>query len=92
MATSEFWALSARAPAAADPLYEITDPYLAFWSAVLREDADLVEGGQDRAAQQRVHQRWQAHLGRVFEEAAREHAVQLVQSGELPAQLTVGRW
>ncbi len=59
---------------------------------MLREDADLVDGGQGRAVQQRVRERWQAHLGRVFEEAAREHAVQLVQSGELPAQLTVGRW
>ncbi len=79
-------------PATADPLYEITDPYLAFWFAVLREDADLVEGGQGRAVQQRVRERWQAHLGRVFEEAAREHVVRLVGSGELPAQMTVGRW
>ncbi|MGH3755684.1 MAG: DUF234 domain-containing protein [Pseudonocardiaceae bacterium] len=80
-------------PATADPLYEITDPYLAFWFAVLREDADLVEGGQGRAVQQRVRERWQAHLGRVFEEeAAREHAVRLAESGELPAQMTIGRW
>ncbi|MDO3651452.1 5'/3'-nucleotidase SurE, partial [Nocardia mangyaensis] len=69
-----------------------TDPYLAFWFAVLREDADLVEGGQGRAVQQRVRERWQAHLGRVFQEAAREHVVRLVGSGELPAQMTVGRW
>jgi hypothetical protein len=27
------------APATADPLYEISDPYLAFWFAVLRDDA-----------------------------------------------------
>jgi hypothetical protein len=79
-------------PATADPLYEITDTYLAFWFAVLREDADLVEGGQGHAVQQRVRERWQAHLGRVFEAAARAHAVRLVESGELPAQMTVGRW
>lgn len=58
--------------------YEITDPYLAFWFAVLRADADLVEGGQGRAVPQRIRERWQVHLGRVFEEAAREHAVRLV--------------
>ncbi len=80
------------APRTADPMYEIADPYLAFWFAVLREDADLVEGGQGHAVQQRVRECWQAHLGRVFEEVAREHAVRLVGSGELPAQMTVGRW
>lgn len=56
------------------------------------EDADLVEGGQGRAVQQRVRERWQSHLGRVFEEAARGHAVRLVEAGELPAQMTIGRW
>lgn len=44
------------------------------------------------AVQRRVRERWQAHLGRVFEEAAREHAVRLVESGEFPAEMTVGRW
>ena len=39
--------------ASADPLYEISDPYLAFWFAVLRDDADLVEGGQGAAVQAR---------------------------------------
>ncbi|MGH3994832.1 MAG: ATP-binding protein, partial [Pseudonocardiaceae bacterium] len=80
------------APSSADPMYEIADPYLAFWFAVLREDAELIEGGQGQAVQQRVKQRWQAHLGRVFEHAARDHAVRLVGSGDLPAGMIVGRW
>ena len=80
------------APVTADPMYEIADPYLAFWFAVLREDADLVEGGQGPAVQQRVAGRWQQHLGRVFEDAARDHAVRMVAAGELPAATTVGRW
>lgn len=42
--------------------------------------------------QQRARQRWQANLGRVFQEAAREYAVRLVESGELPAQMIIGRW
>lgn len=80
------------APVTADPMYEIADTYLAFWFAVLREDADLIDGGQGAAVQQRVRERWQAHLGRVFEQAAREHAVHLVSAGQLPAEMTVGRW
>jgi uncharacterized protein len=35
----------------ADPLYEIADVYLAHWFAVLRDDADLIEGGQGSAVQ-----------------------------------------
>ena len=80
------------APSSADPLYEIADPYLAYWFAVLREDADLVDGGQGQAVQQRVQGRWQSHLSRVFEQAAREHAVRLVAAGELPAAMAIGRW
>jgi uncharacterized protein len=33
----------------ADPLYEISDTYLAFWFCVLRDDADLIAGGQGAA-------------------------------------------
>jgi AAA+ ATPase superfamily predicted ATPase len=32
-----------------DPLYEIADDYLAYWFGVLRDDADLIEGGQGSA-------------------------------------------
>lgn len=75
-----------------DPMYEIADPYLEFWFAVLREDADLIEGGQGAAVQQRVSGRWQRHVGRVFEQAARDHAARMVAAGELPPAMTVGRW
>ncbi|MDQ3989436.1 MAG: AAA family ATPase [Actinomycetota bacterium] len=80
------------APRTADPMYEIADPYLAFWFAVLREDADLVEGGQGAAVQQRASGRWQTHIGRVFEEAARDHTVRMVTAGGLPPAMTAGRW
>jgi AAA+ ATPase superfamily predicted ATPase len=75
-----------------DPLYEIADEYLAFWFAVLRDDADLIEGGQGRAVRQRTSGRWQTHLGRVFEAAARDHAQRLVAAGELPVETVIGRW
>ena len=75
-----------------DPLYEIADDYLAYWFAVLRDDADLIEGGQGRAVRQRTHGRWQTHVARVFEAAARDHAQRLVTSGTLPGDTLIGRW
>jgi len=75
-----------------DPMYEIGDPYLAYWFAVLRDDADLIEGGQGPAVQERTAGRWQTHVARVFEEAARAHAQRLVAGGDLPPDTVVGRW
>jgi hypothetical protein len=68
------------------------DDYLAFWFAVLRDDADLIEGGQGDAVRVRTAGRWQCHIGRVFEAAARAHAQRMVDAGELPAGTVVGRW
>ncbi|MEO3746617.1 DUF234 domain-containing protein [Plantactinospora sp. B5E13] len=75
-----------------DPLYEIADDYLAYWFRVLRDDADLIDGGQGTALQQRTLGRWQTHLARVFEAAAREHVQRLVAAGALPTDTIVGRW
>lgn len=78
--------------ASADPMYEIADDYLAFWFAVLRDDADLIEGGQGAAVRRRTEGRWSRHLARVLESAAREHVRHLVTADELPAESIVGRW
>jgi AAA+ ATPase superfamily predicted ATPase len=78
--------------ATADPLYEIADTYLAFWFGVLRDDVDLIEGGQGDAVQRRTEQRLEQHIGRVFESACREHAARLVRDGELPPEMIIGRW
>jgi hypothetical protein len=78
--------------ATADPLYEIADTYLAFWFGVIRDDVDLIEGGQGDAVQRRTEQRLQQHIGRVFEGACREHAAQLARDGELPREMIIGRW
>jgi hypothetical protein len=77
---------------AADPLYEIADDYLAYWFAVLRDDADLIDGGQGTAVRKRTAGRWQTHVARVFEAAARSHAQRLVQRDELPGDTVIGRW
>lgn len=75
-----------------DPLYEIADTYLAYWFAVLRDDADLIEGSQGGAVQQRTDGRWQRHLAAVFEAEARAHAQRMVSGGALPPDAIVGRW
>jgi len=75
-----------------DPLYELVDHYLAFWFAVLRDDADLIEGGQGRPVQARTAGRRQTHIGRVFEAGARDHVQRLVGAGQLPPDTVVGRW
>jgi AAA+ ATPase superfamily predicted ATPase len=78
--------------ATADPLYEIADSYLAFWFGVLRDDVDLIEGGQGDAVRRRTEQRLQQHIGRVFEDTCREHATRLVHGGQLPQDMIIGRW
>jgi uncharacterized protein len=75
-----------------DPMYEIADDYLAFWFAVLRDDADLIDGGQGAAVRERTGGRWQSHVARVFEAAARDHARRMVATGAFPADTVVGRW
>jgi hypothetical protein len=85
-------ALPVGAPKGARPLYEIGDPYLAFWFSCLYTHETQIEAGQGRAVMTRIGPLWQRHIGWVFEEAARSHAALLVANGELPSDLVVGRW
>lgn len=85
-------ALPIGAPKGARPAYDIADPYLAFWFGVLYSSLADVEAGQGSAVLKRVAPLWQRHLGLVFEDAARAHARRLVQRGQLPDDLVVGRW
>jgi uncharacterized protein len=80
------------APRRARPIYEIGDPYLAFWFGVLYSDADQIEAGQGRAVLKRRREQWQKHVGWVFEELARDHARRLVAADELPSDIVIGRW
>jgi len=83
---------SVGAHAGGDPMYEIGDDYLAFWFAVLRDDADLIEGGQGRAVRHRTSGVWQTHVARVLESAARDHVRRVIAAGDLPPDTVVGRW
>lgn len=76
----------------ADPLYRLVDTYLRFWFSVLRQDAELIDGGQGAAVLRRAEPRWNAHVEATWEEIARGHAVRLVAEGEFPRDLIIGRW
>ncbi len=80
------------APAKADPLYTVGDPYLRFWFAVLSKDAELIAGGQGAQVLGRQRPAWEHHVAQVFEEGARAHAGRLVARGRLPQDLVIGRW
>ena len=75
----------------ADPLYRLVDPYLRYWFAVLRQDAELIDGGQGHTVMNRVRPRWDAHVQAVFEEIARTDAARRVATGDLPNGI-IGRW
>lgn len=79
-------------PRRAQPLYELADTYLRFWYSVIHPHEQLVEGGQGSAVLARSQQKWRKHVGWVFEEAARQHAIRAVQAGQLPSDTVVGRW
>jgi uncharacterized protein len=55
-------------PLTADPLYRLVDPYVRFWFAVLRADAELIDGGQGESVLRRVAPQWEAHVQSVFED------------------------
>lgn len=85
-------ALPVGAPKGAKPLYQIADPYLAFWFSCLYANRTQIEAGQGQAVAASSEGVWQRHLGAVFEAGARAHATALVGRGELPKDLLVGRW
>jgi hypothetical protein len=80
------------APKGARPDYQVKDPYIFFYFSVLYSDLALIEGGQGRAVMHRAKPRYETHIGRVFEEIARDHARRLIEAGRLPEDLVVGRW
>jgi AAA+ ATPase superfamily predicted ATPase len=85
-------ALPLGAPKGARASYQIADVYLRFWFEVLFGDLTHIDAGQGETVLQRSWPRWQKHVGHVFEEAARAHARRLVSTGQLPADLVIGRW
>lgn len=72
--------------------YQVTDTYLQFWYELCWADLGLIDGGQGQQVLGRRWPRWQRHLGRVFEEQARVHAVRLAAAGLLPREAVYGRW
>lgn len=80
------------APQRARPLYRVDDPFLRFWLRLLANHVQQIEAGQGVAVLEHVSGEWQHHLGVVFEQIAREHAVRLARDGTLPSGTLVGEW
>lgn len=80
------------APQKARPIYRVADPFLRFWLRLLANHVQRIEAGQGAAVLAHVEGEWQKHVGTVFEEAAREHAVHLEQDGTLPSGTLTGEW
>ena len=72
--------------------YLVADTYLRCWYELCWADLGLLDGGQGAAGISRRHPRWMRHLGAVFEEQARAHAVRLARAGRLPTPVIYGRW
>jgi AAA+ ATPase superfamily predicted ATPase len=85
-------ALPLGAPRRARPVYELADSYLAFWFGVLYSDLQQIEGGQGPAVLRRRQPQWQRHVGWLFEESARAHAIRMVRRRDLPQDMVIGRW
>lgn len=80
------------APLKARPEHRVNDVYLRFWIRVLSGYVQRIEAGQGAAALAHSEGQWQGQLGAVFEEAARDHAARLSETGELPRGSLVGEW
>jgi len=80
------------APDRAPARWEPADAFLRAWYELCWADAEQIEAGLgDQVAAARIG-RWQRHLGWVFEEQARAHAIRLAARGDLPADARYGRW
>jgi hypothetical protein len=72
--------------------WELTDAFLRGWYELCWADQERIEAGLgERIAEARAG-RWQRHLGWVFEEQARAHAIRQAAAGELPSEARYGRW
>ncbi|MGH9165584.1 MAG: ATP-binding protein [Acidimicrobiales bacterium] len=72
--------------------WEPADAFLRAWYELCWADAEQIEAGLGGPIATARAGRWQRHLGWVFEEQARAHAVRLAEQGELPAGARYGRW
>ncbi len=70
--------------------YYINDPYFAFWFRYVHPNADLIETGNGEMLTRLVMKDLNEHVGRVFEDVARQF---ILRNKKLPLKPTnVGRW
>lgn len=72
--------------------YEIVDTYLGFWFRVLYSNIPDIDAGHAAAALRFAQPAWDRHLACTFQDIARSHARRMMERGELPSDLELGRW
>ncbi|GAB6135518.1 ATP-binding protein [Thermococcus prieurii] len=71
--------------------YYIDDPYFSFWFRYVHPNADLIETGNGDMLTRLVMKDLDEHVGRIFEEVARQFLLKIKE--KLPLKPTrVGRW
>jgi hypothetical protein len=80
------------APDRSPGLWRVADPFLQGWYELCWADRGQIEAGLGEAVAHARRGRWQRHVGTVFEEQARQHAVRLAQQGALPTGTRYGEW
>jgi len=73
--------------------YVLTDPFFEFWFRFVNPNKTVLELGLEEKVWDNVREDFNAYLGKVFEEIAKEYIVSIVKSGELEIDADVmGRW
>ncbi|MGI9016296.1 MAG: ATP-binding protein [Euzebya sp.] len=80
------------APDRTPGLWRILDPFLNCWYQLAWADAEQIEAGLGDGVASAREGRWQRHVGEVFEDQSRSHAVRLALAGRLPPETRYGEW
>ena len=73
--------------------YVLTDPFFTFWFRFVNPNKAVLELGLEEKVWNNIREDFNAYLGEVFEEIAKEYIVSRVKLGELDIDADVmGRW
>jgi len=73
--------------------YVLTDPFFTFWFRFVNPNKAVLELGLEEKVWNNIREDFNAYLGQVFEEIAKEYIVSRVKLGELDIDADVmGRW
>ncbi len=81
-----------KAPKKQTSTYRLKDTYLRFWFLVLSSYVQQIEAGLGKSVLAASASEWSKHVANTFEDAAREHAIKLVDSDVNLRNSLVGEW